>query len=289
MYALNAEDADEAMIALGISNDLQVRKFRADASTSLRRQVDSHATANVCVISSEHFHSRLKTPEQIERVAKLLNEIFSSVEVYIHLRPQVDVLVSLASTQSRVGGVVRKDFFERAVGTSWYFNYQLLVSAWAEVFGLGATVCVPFKRKPDFLSVLSKSLCLDLSSFEPIERINEALDIGVMAIVNALSDAGQKQKIDFRVLDLLPVRQRLELNAKTAKAIQSRFVDSNRSLVDSRPDLQPGDLQPDWSKYPQTGNAHLLDDNLFLSGAISDLIDHYNLVITQLGDVKDSS
>ena len=193
----------------------------------------------------------------------------------------MDVLVSLASTQSRVGGAVRKAFFERARNDRMYFNYDQLVAAWEEVFGNSNIHCVAFNDTPDFLKFLSSRVGLDLDGLVPPQRVNEALDVRVMAMVNALVDSGSTQRIDFRVLDQLPVEQKLQLDIGTARQIQHRFEESNRQLISRRKDLSPGQLQPKWKRYLENGNVDILESSCTFSGALAELVTHYNELISQ--------
>lgn len=63
------------------------------------------------IISSEHFHSTLKTAEEITALAEFLATAFSSVRVVCYFRNQFDVAVSRYSTALKVASTKSLDDF----------------------------------------------------------------------------------------------------------------------------------------------------------------------------------
>ncbi|KIN63924.1 Methyltransferase FkbM family [Sulfitobacter noctilucicola] len=281
-YALQLDTADESMRAMGLHTQQQIDNFHSDTEARLTEQLTAASTARYCIISSEHLHSRLRTEEQVLSIKQLLAPLFEDIEVHIHLRPQVDVAISLASTQSRVGGRIGEAFFQSVRADQIYYNYDRLVGLWEGVFGVENVRCLAFKETPSYLDWLAQYIGLDLKSLPTPKRTNEALDVNVMALVNALVDSGKQQRVDFRVLDRLPVSEKLTLDQKFARQIQHRFEESNRSLISRRDDLREGQLQPNWGKFPETGNTAVLEQKCNFAGALSDLVSHYNNVIAEL-------
>lgn len=283
-YCLSMDDCDDSFRFFKIQNDQDLKLFYEKVEVELCREVSVLKNQSVCIISSEHLHSRLTTIDQIKRLKTLLKRFFDEIEIHIHLRPQVDVIVSLASTQTRVGATVRRAFFEKATPQNPYFNYDTLVGRWEQVFGAQNVHCLPFTAEPDFLSYIFKKLSVDLSVFDPPNRVNEAIDVRVMAMVNSLIDSGSKTRIDFRVIDRLPVDQKLKISNSFARQIQSKFEPGNRNLIGRRPDLVPGCLQPRWQNYPETGNMEILDSRCEFASMLANLIDLYNIEIKRISE-----
>lgn len=276
-YALSLGDTDDALARLGFTTQQEFQAFRTSVQSKLSHQVQNAPDhVSVCIVSTEHLHSRLKTTNQIEQVSELLSPLFDEIEIHIHLRPQVDVAVSLASTQTRVGGTVRRAFFDRPKPTQIYYNYNLLTLGWEKVFGAENVKLLSFKKTPDFLKYIAEHLGIALDKMPVPDRVNEAIDVRVMAMVNALIDSGKPQRIDHRVIDRLPVLERLQLDIDTAKSIQNQFSISNQELVGRRPDLEPGDLTPKWNKYQLPSNLDVLEQPCSFSSAFSDLVTYYN-------------
>ncbi|WP_152613086.1 hypothetical protein [Tateyamaria sp. ANG-S1] len=286
MYGLEAENADEAMRAMNIQTASDQEKFRAKVEKTLDNQISGISSGSVALFSSEHLHSRLKDVASIGRVKSLLDQFFEKVTVVVHLRPQIDVAISLASTQARVGGSVRESFFNQMKVDNPYYNYNMLVGMWEEVFGASNIRCISFNSSPDFLSWFTKSFDLRLPKVSTDYRINEALDVQTIAMINALVDSGTGQNIDFRVLDRLPVKEKLTLSQASARRLQNAFVISNRALIDRRDDMKVGDLQPAWHKFPEKGNLEKLSERVFFAEGFAALVGYYNDII---GEEKSKS
>ncbi|MFN7089590.1 MAG: hypothetical protein ACK4P4_03455 [Allorhizobium sp.] len=280
IYALDLANDDDGLRHLRLKSEDDLQEFRDGVQRKLEMQVSQASNADVCIISSEHFHSRLEQPHEIERVKVLLDPLFDEIEVHLHLRPQIDVVVSLASTQTRVGGAVRRSFFDRPKPTQLYFNYNLLVKAWEDVFSASNVHLLAFRKTSNFLGFIESHLSLDFGNMPVPSRVNEAIDVRVMAMVNALVDSGSQQRIDHRVIDLLPVVEKVRPDLKMAKAVQDRFTRSNQELVARRMDLYDGDLMPSWDSYSETGNLDYLDMPCAFSRPLADLITYYNTIIT---------
>lgn len=278
-YALDLGSGDDGLRQLNLKSEDDIEAFRDSVKRKLEEQIAQTPDAEVWILSSEHFHSRLDHRDQILRVKTLLDPLFDDIEVHLHLRPQIDVAVSLTSTQTRVGGTVRRPFFDRPKPNQLYYNYNLLVQAWEDVFGERNVHLLAFRKTPSFLGFMESHLGLDFSDMPVPARVNEAIDVRVMAMVNALVDSGSPQRIDHRVIDLLPVEEKLRPDLQTAQAVQGRFTSSNQELVARRADLNAGDLMPNWGNYPEVGNLDLLDEPCVFSKPLADLITHYNSVI----------
>lgn len=281
IYALDFDSNDDGVRSTGVGSKEQHDLFRAKTKKILTDQVEAAKDARVCILSSEHLHSRLKTTEHIERVKDLVAPLFESIEIHLHLRPQIDVVTSLASTQTRVGGPVRRAFFDAPKPNQIYYNYNQLTASWERVFGARNVHLLSFQRSPDFLGFMADRLNIDITRLPKPERVNEAIDVRVMAMVNALIESDSSQRIDHRVIDKLPVEQKIRLDETIAREVQGRFNISNQALVCRRADMEAGDLVPVWENYSKEGNLHLLDQTCSFSDALANLVAHYNSLIEE--------
>lgn len=230
--------------------------------------MEKHGAHNF-FISSEHCHSRLITKDEVTSLHCLLAPFFDEIVIVCFLRPQIEMAVSLASTAARGGGIVDRVFFERVSEDTEYFNYEALTQRWGEVFGYENIKMVPFKRYPDTVKFFLEFFDLNSEDFEKPRRSNEALDIRTIALSNMLVRGSKKvRKGQGRVPALpfndMPVHDKLRLSRDFAMEIQERLVESNERLLkrfECMRDFAPEDLVPDWSKYDETTNLDLLDDN----------------------------
>lgn len=217
------------------------------------------------LISSEHLHSRVTNTTKIEAVQRFLSGYFSEIVVYIHLRPQIDLAVSRASTGARVGVEISRNQFMPPWISSDYYDYQGLVARWSKVFGAGNIVVIPYKRTPDFVRFLSGQLGLETDGYKPVDRVNEALGWRVIALTNVLQKNGNakllRRAVSTGVLGKVEQGEKLQVGLELADAVQARFEQGNDALIASRPELQPGDLSPERSNYDAPPNIDLLDQD----------------------------
>ena len=99
------------------------------------------------IITSEHFHSRLKTVEEIASLRAFLLECFSEVTVVCYFREQSSVRKSLYSTMVKGGFCGSLDDFQQDIDDSWlYYNYYSMFSQWEEEFGKESLVPLIFHK-----------------------------------------------------------------------------------------------------------------------------------------------
>ena len=131
------------------------RRLRGEASQEL-------SGADVTLFCNEHCHSRLKTVEEIQRLKGFLSNFFDEIDVYLYLRRQDRLAVSLYSTEIKSGGT-RRSIIPITSENDRFFNYELSLDMWAHIFGEGAVHPRIYERRllhggdviADFLSVLA--------------------------------------------------------------------------------------------------------------------------------------
>ena len=87
------------------------------------------------IISSEHFHSRLTTQEEVNNLADFLSLYFDDVKIIVYLRRQDKLAVSFYSTMIRVGETRDNILPETISPDASYYNYYNLIERWANTFG----------------------------------------------------------------------------------------------------------------------------------------------------------
>ncbi|NBD16167.1 MAG: hypothetical protein GVY04_08460 [Cyanobacteria bacterium] len=229
------------------------------------------------IISDEHLHSRIVSDQMVDRVQTFIGNYFESIEVVAHLRPQVDVMVSLASTASRVGHKVNYDFFKKIKNTSPYLNYEDFIARWERAFHPENILILPFKKKPSITDFIIEKLKINLVGFTQIEIVNEAVDIRTMALVNALNTNKELNTNHNIFINELPKNEKLAIGMDLAKSIQTKFDKSNSELVKKRHDINFEDLQPDWKKYDMPSNIDILEYQCPFSEQLDALVQLYNM------------
>ena len=57
------------------------------------------------ILTSEQFHSRLQSQEEIQRLYSTLNPIFEEIEIILYIRDPLKMAVSSLSTTIKAGGI----------------------------------------------------------------------------------------------------------------------------------------------------------------------------------------
>jgi hypothetical protein len=223
------------------------------------------------------------TLEEVQRAAELLKPHFEQIEVLCSLRPQIDLAVSFASNVAKARERVTRAYFEKVRPDSSYYNYESLVEKWSTAFGAEKLSLVPFRRTPDFADVVAARAGINTADLQPPVRSNEALDVRVMAMTNAMKVqplAGRWIEpfahIPLDVLHLLPCEERLQPGLELARSVQTRFEESNHDLTNGRTDVEMADLEPDWNRYDAPSNLDVLEQPCAFSREFAALVQIFN-------------
>ena len=130
-YAMNDGRTDDVRRALGAHEAADVRALRARMETAAAVELGG---ADTVVFCNEHCHSRLRKPEEIERLADFLRPHFDRIDVCVYLRRQDQVALSLHSTKLKSGNTT-SDILPRPQGDDLYYNYNASLALWENVFG----------------------------------------------------------------------------------------------------------------------------------------------------------
>ena len=198
------------------------------------------------VLSCEHFSSRLKDASALRLIRDALPN--RSIKVVCYLRRQDDLALAAYSTAIKTG---RRQPFDVSQVTpkSWYFNFDKILSLWAEVFGPENIVVREYNRaqfaggdvRHDFLTLLG----IDPAGFQflPDKNISmDAIQVDALRLVNSHlptfgDDAdGHALTLEIRstIIKHLPKGPRLAtmLSASERGAIMQSFSDSNARLAE---------------------------------------------------------
>lgn len=97
---------------------------------------EARKSHNVFVITSEHFHSRIRHHHEVEAIYEFLSSNFSELEVVCYFRNQFDTAVSLYSTALKNFTYTDLDaFLEQVTEDNFYYNYADIADLWSDTFG----------------------------------------------------------------------------------------------------------------------------------------------------------
>ena len=199
------------------------------------------------IISSEHFHSRLRTDEEIRNVQQLLSRHFSEIKIVCYLREQGATCASWYSTSMKSGGTDSFfDFVRRCRPDNYYFNYLELLNKWESFFGFEALDVALFDPQrflngsllDDFTSRIDSALVGNLDDI--VRPENESLNPAGQALARAVNlafptesdapDAGDtRDRLKEMVAGRLSGRGQ-QLSPSMRRAVYESFIDSNEAL-----------------------------------------------------------
>ncbi|WP_118135152.1 hypothetical protein [Oceanicella sp. SM1341] len=140
---------DDYMRDLQIKDEAEKAKYYEGFLEGFRKDVNERIPdGKTLLITSEHFHSRLTEPGNVESLHKFVSGIFDNVKIVCYLREQSALALSLFSTAIKAGHRHPMDEFYRQVRVdNNYYNYDLFLSAWADAFGAENLVIRRFDKK----------------------------------------------------------------------------------------------------------------------------------------------
>ncbi len=106
----------------------------ADQHTKHIDKLRKGLSTSKVIYSSEHFHSRIRTVDEIQSLKTYLDTLYDSIDICFYLRRQDRLAVSAHNTAIQGGHTAQFDF-SRIKGTPHYYDFHSLASRWAEVFG----------------------------------------------------------------------------------------------------------------------------------------------------------
>jgi len=242
-------------------------RWREKLLSNMRAEIESlPASVHTVLLSSEHFQSRLNRLSEVRVLHNALSPMFESFQMFVYLRRQDELAVSLYSTVLRGGGpadaLIPTNLPERK---KLYYDYRGLMQRWSAVLGADNISCAEFNSKKfqggDLITDFCFNIGIDLASecFNYPDPHNESLNSNAQDFLiwfNSKTAHGQKKK---------PTRFRVGLreylgkhhSGKTrlpARSEAQHFYDEFREGNDSvaRDYLQREHLfEENFEKYPE--------------------------------------
>ncbi len=245
----------------GIQDQAAKERFFAGYEEEIRGEIAAAArTHEYMVISSEHFHSRLRNDGEIQRLHNFLSPLFSEIKVLCYFREQSALRVSLYSTALRAGETgPLESFHADRHARHPYYDFLGLARRWSGAFGPAALDFRLFDREQfaggdirrDFLNALAADIDGDTLDFA-VERRNESMGYLRARAQRALNtgqpfwdDRGlvNRRNLAMReVLDTCEGLSRGNLTDESGERFAAQFVDNNREFLQSY--LPPGSEFP---------------------------------------------
>ncbi|MEA5424472.1 hypothetical protein [Synechococcus sp. CCY9202] len=259
VWAMDPSKPDDHFMKLNIKTSLEHDLFKKSLTERLQREYTEFKSAHTCIISSEHLHSRLKTQYSIHQLNEILTALYDEVYVFVHLRPQVELAVSLASTAAKSPSlIVDKKFFEEAALDRSYYDYSHILDMWSNSFGRERIYPFSFKKNLNMAQLIGGFIGVDLSALGPLPKENSSLTVEAICLLNLLKQySGDSSKFN-QIINASQAGEKLCVSRALASAIQDSYRDSNLKVIDSFKGMTNDDLFVDISMYPKNGNEERL-------------------------------
>ena len=138
---------------------------------------------DIAIITSEHFHSRIKNVEDLKNLRHFLFRFFDNVTVICYFREQFDLALSLYSTALKAGSTAYiEEFLRNVTPKNYYYNNLLIANNYSSVFGTKNCIFKIYDRelffekdiRKDFIYSIKKNINLKEFTWNIISS-NESL------------------------------------------------------------------------------------------------------------------
>lgn len=247
-YCRRDDQPDDFFRDNNIDTVQQRAAFRKEVDAQLQAEMDALPRhIHTVLMSSEHFSSRLLSPQEMECFQRLLQRFFDQVQVLCYIREQVQACESWYSTTLKVGGSNSlQEFMQRCKPSTYYFNYDDMLANWESCFGKEAISVNVFARQhfvngdllddftvrldPALQGTLSKKLVVENESLTPA---GQALARAINVAFPIISSEPDVLKLRDRSKELIYGRLRGSgqvLAQQTRLQYHEAFADSNERV-----------------------------------------------------------
>lgn len=270
---LDNSHIDDAILNKGLTDPAKKEKWCSELIRKFHDEmIDLPHSHDTVIISSEHFHSRLISPNEIQKLHQILNSFFDKIKIIVYLRRQDELAIGLYSTIIKFGGNPFKLFPEKEAASS-YYDYQLLLQNWSNVFGKKAIKPIIYKKNRlisgSIIEDFSNQLSLDTKNLVIPENQNLTLSndaLEVLKIFNQKIPWNTDQQfliLHNRIVEFLEKHcshtNALRLAARSeAMAFYRLFESSNAAVARDWFDGQSL-FDDDFSAYPEKLSAVSID------------------------------
>lgn len=247
-FCLPNETGDDFFRLNGIDSlekrDAYRKGFTARFAAELNRLP---STVHTVIISSEHFHSRIRTEQAMDNVHSFLTQYFDDIRIICYLREQAATCSSYYSTYLMAGGDESFDAFsQRCVPGNYHFNHDTLLANWTRCFGAEALDVSLFSRAAfvnadllqDFITKIDPALTDPVDTSTRVE--NESLTPGGQALLRAVngtfadcSDRTNVAKLQNKCRKMIHMRLKgtgRQFSLRKRQEIYDKFLHCNQQV-----------------------------------------------------------
>ena len=201
------------------------------------------------VMSSEQFHSRMTTDDEVRRVIDFFSAHVSSIRIICYVRNQYEQCLSHYSTLIRAGlDVDLEDVLKACRPENLYYNHHQMLLLWSRVVGKENVIVRPFLTEhwwkgdlgADFCHIISpqspfssrnirKNVSLDVRGIRWARRVNRMLSVPHTRRNESLREPLRAILVNHIIGKMF--RGSLDEEVGRRKEIMKRFEESNLLLA----------------------------------------------------------
>jgi hypothetical protein len=239
---------DDYHQARGIADEAARDAFFAGFEQDFAREVDAaKRNHHTMVISSEHFHSRVRDEQRMAALKRFLDLHFDRVDVVCYFREQSEMLRSLYSTAMRVSHTTSMAEFQKET-IGYYCDFHEIARRWSVAFGrercdfriYDPSAFVGGDIRRDFIGRLPEVSDPDALDYA-IASSNESLSAVELALYRLINEKVPFWNVDAGGIDPLNLRLKAAISAcdalkvgraenDSAAEIRELYRESNRRL-----------------------------------------------------------
>nr|WP_321509806.1 hypothetical protein [uncultured Hyphomonas sp.] len=250
---------------LGLGTTEDQAKLREQLTRVLDREAVKASGTDHLLISSEHFHSRLRRPAEIASLKSFLENWTASFRIIVYFRRQDRVQVGLLSTRAKSGETKLTPLIPGTrEGPAYYFSYDQIYDRWATVFGEESVCAGLYEDAVEAHGSIVGDFCerigISLEGKVEPQYVNQSLSREGVHFLLALNALIEEKKIDIssetrRVLvneiTSLYEGNFYPINRQQARDFYNRFSESNETLrMRVFPDRPAPLFDEKFSQYP---------------------------------------
>jgi hypothetical protein len=251
--------------SLELNNAADAASYRQRLIAAIDKELADRRDLHTLIVSSEHFHSQLTTPDRIQSLKDLLSRWVDEFRVIVYFRRQDRVAISHYSTQLKSGNPHPAAFPpDDTVDLPYYYDYGQIFENWAKVFGQAAMVPGLFESEElvdgDLISDFCEKAGLSPAGKPRSERVNESLNNRGVLLLRALNRQWPQAKNRPCDQDRTKLVSRISkqnrgksypVSRQAAERFFARFHESNQALAKQAFPHRRRPLFPDdFAEYP---------------------------------------
>jgi hypothetical protein len=281
-YCLDENRPDDYFRNQGIQTLKQRQEFKRrfiKAFDSEIRGLPQHVTT--VIMSSEHFHSRIRTEAELDNLSELLTPYFDEIKIVCYLREQAATCKSYYSTSLKSGGTESfSEFLERCRPENTYFNYHEMLANWERGFGFESLDVSLFLQErflngdllDDFTAKIDAALVGELDKPRAVE--NESLTPFGQALARAVNIIFPRSTV-MPDADVMRDRCKKIITQRLSGSGQLPSVEVQTSIFDS---FIESNALVQRKFFPTVHSLFARPDELVLREAVIDGVDFDTLI-----------